>query len=316
MYSEQVRKFIRPMLNGSRLRDTIRRIEALKYVDLRVWNVEYGGSLLYQALTSGAPQAIGKLGSVELGAIRKYLRWHNNAESEALTLPDRQVLFTNAGVFPLDYSTFEAYSLLMIEQVLPAMTVMAVWFNLGEAAIVRQYAPGAARIPLIALESYGLTKDRWTRALRDKKVLVIHPFEATIQSQYSRRLQIWQGQEDILPAFELLTLKAPLSPALVLPEHVDWFAALDGMQRQMSSIDFDVALIGAGAYSLPLAVHAKKQGKIGIHLGGATQLYFGIQGGRWDHNPGVQAFVNENWTRPLLEDTPLNNHLIENGCYW
>jgi hypothetical protein len=113
-----------------------------------------------------------------------------------------------------------------------------------------------------------------------------------------------------------LQIAVPYQPILAPPRHTDWFQALADMQRQMTAIDFDVALIGAGAYSLPLVVHAKKLGKVGIHMGGAVQLYFGIMGGRWDKNPAIQSFVNESWVRPLPEDTPPNNKLIEGGCYW
>lgn len=39
------------------------------------------------------------------------------------------------------------------------------------------------------------------------KVLVIHPFEDTIKSQYQKREKLFPGT-DILPEFELKTLKA------------------------------------------------------------------------------------------------------------
>ena len=45
----------------------------------------------------------------------------------------------------------------------------------------------------------------------------------------------------------------------------------------MREIEFDVAIIGCGAYGLPLAVEAKRMGKQAIHMGGATQVLFGIK---------------------------------------
>ena len=47
-------------------------------------------------------------------------------------------------------------------------------------------------------------------------------------------------------------------------------------------IDFDVAIIGCGAYGFPLAAKLKQAGKQAIHLAGATQLLFGIKGKRWE----------------------------------
>ena len=47
-------------------------------------------------------------------------------------------------------------------------------------------------------------------------------------------------------------------------------------------LEFDVAIIGCGAYGFPLANEIKKMGKVAIHLAGATQLMFGIVGKRWE----------------------------------
>ena len=47
-----------------------------------------------------------------------------------------------------------------------------------------------------------------------------------------------------------------------------WFDALKAMEEQMSTMEFDVVLIGAGSYGLPLAATAKRMGKVTIHIGG------------------------------------------------
>lgn len=84
------------------------------------------------------------------------------------------------------------------------------------------------------------------------------------------------------------------------------------MKRAMQSTPFDVALVGAGAWSLPLVAHAKKLGKKGLHLGGQLQLLFGIKGGRWDRG----NFYNEAWLRPLSEERPTGFMRMEKGAYW
>jgi phytoene dehydrogenase-like protein len=88
------------------------------------------------------------------------------------------------------------------------------------------------------------------------------------------------------------------------------------MCAQINALDFDVAIIGAGAYGLPLAAHIKRLGKKAIQLGGATQILFGIRGRRWDRMPFFQGLYNEHWVRPLPEETPLNFQSVEDGCYW
>jgi hypothetical protein len=99
---------------------------------------------------------------------------------------------------------------------------------------------------------------------------------------------------------------------MVPPVHRDWHEGLADLKRQMEATDFEVAVIGAGAWSIPLAAHAKKMGKIGLHLGGDTQLLFGIKGGRWRD---IKDF-NDFWVRPLVGDRPEDFRLMEGGAYW
>ena len=87
------------------------------------------------------------------------------------------------------------------------------------------------------------------------------------------------------------------------------------MYNEALKIDFDVAIIGCGAYGFPLAAKLKRAGKITIHLGGAVQILFGIKGSRWD-NGEVSKFYNEYWVRPDDKDKPQNANNVENGCYW
>lgn len=63
-------------------------------------------------------------------------------------------------------------------------------------------------------------------------------------------------------------------------------------------IDFDIALIGCGAYGMPLASFIKGMGKQAVHLAGWTQILFGIKGKRWDDLPYVSKFYNNAWVRP------------------
>jgi hypothetical protein len=316
MLRDRIRKTLLPFVAGKKARSFLRFVEACKYMDWRVWDREGGNQTIYDSLAAGKPQAIGRFGSTELQAIRNYLRYRHLPDWQEQTAIYRRTLYTHSGVFPDSPEVYQRFCEYMLEEVLPEVDVMAVWFNTNESNIVRKYSPNARVIPLVSLESYSFQRNRWTRFLEGKKVLVIHPFVNTIRFQFPRRHEIWGGQTDILPDCDLLQIAAPHYPALVPPIHGDWFYALNDMKQQMAHTDYDVALIGAGAYSLPLAVHAKKMGKVGIHLGGALQVYFGIKGRRWEHNPVFTKFFNEYWIRPLPEDTPEGNEVIEGGCYW
>jgi hypothetical protein len=96
----------------------------------------------------------------------------------------------------------------------------------------------------------------------------------------------------------------------------DWFGAYFFMCDEIMKIDFDVAIIGAGAYGLPLASFVKNLGKTAIHMGGVTQLLFGIKGKRWE-DPGYFGWLmNEHWVRPAEHEKPKAFNNVESGCYW
>jgi hypothetical protein len=81
----------------------------------------------------------------------------------------------------------------------------------------------------------------WTKSLTDKRVLVIHPFTQSIEAQYRKRELLFK--DDLLPAFELKTIKAVQSIAGEKTRFNDWFEALDSMKEKMDSTDYDVALM-------------------------------------------------------------------------
>lgn len=94
----------------------------------------------------------------------------------------------------------------------------------------------------------------------------------------------------------------------------------------MDKVDYDIALIGCGAYGFPLAAHAKRMGKQAVHLGGALQLLFGIKGHRWEtmeygtdilpRGGMYMEMFNEHWVRPTVAETPRTAQKVENACYW
>ena len=165
----------------------------------------------------------------------------------------------------------------------------------------------------------------WTRYLKGKKVLVVHPFADSIKEQYSRRETLFDNP-NILPEFASLTIiKAIQSLGGENNGFSDWFEALKYMQDQIDAVDYDIALIGYGAYGMPLAAHCKQMGKKAIHFGGALQLLFGIKGNRWlnnygnnkDYIPDYKTLLsNPNWIKPKESETPSNANAVEKACYW
>lgn len=222
----------------------------------------------------------------------------------------------NAGIFPSTDEGLDAFSRTALKAC-PQIDILGIWkqpLHLEEQ-LWKERCPAATLIALQAIEPYYCAGEPWAAALSGRRVLVVHPFQKSIISQYQKRELLFPGTE-ILPAFELKTVKAVQTNAGAQSGFESWNDALAAMQEQLDQTEFDVALIGAGAYGLPLAAHVKTTGRQAIHLGGALQLLFGIKGARWDNHSEINRFYNEHWVRPLPEETPPQAGQVEEGCYW
>lgn len=290
------------------------------YAHKWVMGAQKTNDYLYDHIIKGGPFMACRFGNTELQTVVGYLKvkykGHNEEDDAYL---DRWFtrLGKDSGFFPVDYQYLERFSKLILSSGANA-DLLAMWHLNMEDFIIEEFAPDADLTFLFRLEPWLAPGRPWTAALKGKKVLVIHPFEQTIREQYDKRGQIFPGTE-ILPAFELKTLKA----VQTLCGETDgrfgtWFDALDYMYEQALKIDFDVAVIGCGAYGMPLASMLKNAGKQAVHLGGATQLLFGIKGSRWENNypTKIATYFNDAWTRAKAEETPKNAGTVEKGCYW
>lgn len=224
-----------------------------------------------------------------------------------------------SGFFPADVKYGDDFNRCIIEAS-KNVDILAIWAQRFEEYYIKKYMKNNLMLTyLYNIEPWKCPHNPWTRALKGKKVLVIHPFESTIIRQYQKRDKLFPGTE-ILPDFDLKTLKAVQTVAGVEDKRFDtWYEALDFMYEEAVKIDFDIAILGCGAYGLPLASKLKDAGKHAIHLGGATQILFGIKGKRWDEDEDkayVRAFYNDAWVYPDESERPQNANVVEGGCYW
>lgn len=274
--------------------------------------VEQGAAVIEEKVSAGRPAAIGKIGALEL---RACIAVDRLSESGRFPKGLLEELHATAGIFPPDGEIVVKFSELYRASI-QEVDVLAVWFLEGEQEFVERNVPRASLIRLLHLEPYASDLEPWSTQLAGKRVVVVSPFARSIENQYARRTEVWRARPEILPGFKLRTVRAPLSDYLVKSPFPDWFAALDALKRELAAEPFDVAIIGAGAFSIPLAVEAKRLGGIGIHLGGATQLLFGILGGRWEGSDYLRPFVNESWVRPTGDERPPGIKRVEGSAYW
>lgn len=269
--------------------------------------------LIFQMLQSKDPFMAARFGDGELRILVFYIL---KKLGYSIHYPEQlcKTVCTNAGFFPNTEEAFDQFGEIMLNSC-ECVDILAVWFNLMEEYVYKRFGPQCKKcISPNGLEPF-LYEKPWSRALAGKKVLVIHPFAETIEEQYQKRQHLFENQ-DILPNFDLMTLKAVQTIGGKSERFNDWFEALDYMYKQAMEYDFDIAIIGCGAYGFPLAAKIKTAGKSAIHMGGVTQFLFGIKGKRWDNKPNYARYYNEFWRRPKAEDKPKAADQVENACYW
>lgn len=286
----------------------------------RLLTQESCNKTIAEAIRNGKPFLAGRFGLTELGCVHAVEREQlegSSVDTEREIAEFRKKIKELSGMFSNDEVSFrmfvEAY-----RQAAGTADVLGVWMpeDMREEYLLRTYCNHAQYTKGANLEPYYCEENPWSAALAGKKVLVVHPFADTISQQYGKHKEIWEDQS-ILPDFELHTLQAVQTIGDSVDERfATWFDALEYMKQEIAKIDFDVAIIGCGAYGLPLGAYVKELGKQAIHLGGATQVFFGIIGKRWETIPFFQERINDAWVRPSENEKPKGAGKVEEGCYW
>ena len=287
---------------------------------------EAANDLVRTLIASRQPLMIGRIGGTEIPVVAAYAgrtdRKSLTARSTEFITGRRSVFWWTekmrtdiaqfSGFFPATDEMLARYSLQTLDDI-SQLDVLGTWLRL-ENTLLPFFPPGMKRVRVFDLQPFRFARP-WSAALAGRTVLVIHPFDDSIRAQYAKRKLLF-ANPTVLPDFELKTLRAVQSLVGNEVEFPDWFAALDHMRRAIDQIDFDLAIIGAGAYGLPLAAHIKRLGRQAIHLGGVTQILFGIRGLRWDTDPALEHLYNEHWIRPSPHETPQHFKRLETGAYW
>jgi hypothetical protein len=291
-----------------------------------IFDADLAGNIIYDCLMSDSPCMIARFGSNELSCLLNY-RSVNALKPDILGYLRGDVapwwwnkniinqMESCAGFFPPDVSLLEKFCVLM-EGDAELIDILGSWLP-NELQFARNVKE--ENILNIELLTPFFSKVPWTKALEGKRVLVIHPFASTIERQYKVRDLLFPNE--LLPLFELQTIKAVQSIVGEKTQYANWFDALEHMKSEISTREFDICLIGCGAYGLPLAAHVKRIGKKAFHLGGSLQLLFGIRGKRWENenynaNFPYYKLINEFWVKPGQDERPKFADKVERACYW
>lgn len=291
------------------------------YCRRRIYSDEKANQWLYEKLKTQEPFFAGRIGLFELAAMRAFE--FQNRDKYGLVM---QQIYDCAGFFPNSTEYGEPFLDKMIQAV-SQVDLLACSGQLAENYFLNHYtsreAAGARSFDVMEPWRY---ENPWSSALAGKRVLVVHPFEESILRQYQRREQLFR-KTNILPEFELLTYRSLQTTGDIIDKRfTTWFEAMDFMYEEIHKLDYDVALLGCGAYGFPLAARIKADGKQAIHMGGVLQILFGIMGKRWDGTgpnsathemrEDIAVYYNDAWTYPGENEIPQSAGKIEYGPYW
>ena len=271
--------------------------------------VEVDTALIKTILESNKPCMISRFGSTELQTLL-YCKFY------PLSLSLKKRIFYNiqyaSGFFPVTFENLKKFYRLYADDV-KDLDLLVSWRI--EELFFQNWISKLPEIKKTTLDSFYAHEHPYS--LKGKKILVVHPFAETIESQYSNKRELLFENKEVLPEFaSLQTIKAVQSIAGNPVVFNSWFDALNWMKSEIDKKSFDIALLGCGAYALPLAAHIKRIGKKAVHMGGVLQFLFGITSKRYDENEEYKPYINEHFVYPDARDRPKNASAVEGGCYW
>ncbi len=158
-------------------------------------------------------------------------------------------------------------------------------------------------------------------ALEGLRVLIVSPFAELLARRANAETfeAVWRktGKRWFNPAsVDALEFPYGFEPA-TQQKYGSPNRLLDEILGRIDERAFDVALIGAAGYAIPIAAHIRQKGRIAIDLGGHIQVLFGVLGNRWRSSPEwMEAYVNEAWIDMPAQYQPTVADVCDRHAYW
>lgn len=146
----------------------------------------------------------------------------------------------------------------------------------------------------------------------NKKILIISPFEETIKFQIQNHRINNLINNYIFPNCEFKTYKIPITYNSdeisskyfdkITQNYGNWIELAEDMIEEISLIDFDIAFISAGLYSMILGDKIKtKLHKKSLYIGGMLNVFFNFYGSRYDTS-FFNNYMNLDYQIDVLDD--------------
>jgi hypothetical protein len=201
-----------------------------KLLYIRPLDGELCTSIIKSELKKDRPAMIARFGSTEIKAIL-----YPSFPFYVRPFVKKRIfgnMRTLSGFFPSNEETIRKFSKMMLED-MQLLDVLGSWRV--EERFLQKHFSLAKRIKLSALEPY-LQRDPWSEVLENKKVLVIHPFNSTIESQYFNKREHLFTDKRVLPQFKSFeTIRAVQTIADTDSDFSDWFSGFSICKLQNES---------------------------------------------------------------------------------
>lgn len=271
---------------------------------------------------SSSPFLLSRFGNVEFMAFRDVFDskrsltfyelcclYAGARDKNGIRLKSARMLRQNAGVYSARKESEFVRFYEIYEKCIPNIDFFFRWFS-GDALLLK----AGLNAQIAPLEYLNILQDPdfYKGVFEGKRLLVFSPHELSIQYQLEKKYNALCDHLQVT-RFSVETVKTKHN---IQSCAGDWFDDLDYLKSQLSNKrNVDYVILGCGAFGLPLACYAKELGISALHLGGVTQLLFGIMGARWEYL--VPDFESTSfWTRPVDADRPVGFESVEGGCYW
>lgn len=145
---------------------------------------------------------------------------------------------------------------------------------------------------------------------KNKKILIISPFSQSIQFQCTRLDKLLKNYT--FPECTILTYTTPITynnteETIDVPTN-NWLEQCEQMEKDISTIDFDIALLSCGSYATCLGSYISTTlHKNAIYIGGILNILFNIKGKRYENNEFYDSVVNLEYRIEAIEKQSIIN---------
>ena len=160
------------------------RFKRFFYYGKRIKGEAFTNEYIYTNIVSGKPFLVARFGDAELRtvmySIEQSMGFRNRIPSYI-----KEKMKINAGFFPIDDKYMYKFGELMLESS-KFVDLFAIWNNIMEDYVIFHMNRNAELCYGESIDPFRSDMP-WTRALKGKRVLVVHPFAVSIAKQYKHR---------------------------------------------------------------------------------------------------------------------------------